>query len=99
MVNAALPEKYRDYSRTLGKSETDAMLAQLAADDPEKYKDVAFRLVQLGRQSAFEEGTTLRLSDVMSPVDKTPMLAMLDEQESRIDADPNLTDDERRVAR
>lgn len=99
MVNAALPEKYRDYSRTLGKSETDAMLAQLAVDDPEKYKDVAFRLVQLGRQSAFEEGTTLRLSDVMSPVDKTPMLAMLDEQESRIDADPNLTDDERRVAR
>ena len=98
LVNSALPEKYRDYGRTLGKSETDKMLAQLALHDPDKYKETVFKLVQLGRHAAFEEGVTLRRSDVMPQFDKTEMLEAMDRQDAIIDAS-DLSDDEKREAR
>lgn len=98
LVNGALPPKYRDYSRNLGKSETDRLLADIARDDPDLYRDVSHKLVEVGRNAAFEEGTTLRLSDLSAPVDKRELLEHVRKQERLIRADPTSTPEEKQDA-
>jgi len=67
MVNDALPEKYRDPTRVMDKDAADAVLARMATEDPQHYREVSHQLMQLGRHASFEEGSTLRLQDLISP--------------------------------
>jgi DNA-directed RNA polymerase subunit beta' len=91
IVNEALPEKYRDYTRVMGKDETDAVLARIATDDPGKYREVSHALMQTGRHGAFDEGMTLRLRDLSSPIDRKPYMDMINKKEDEIDDDPETT--------
>ena len=95
MVNSALPEKFRDYNRLLTKGDTDTLLAQIAKDDPDSYRDISWKLMQLGREAAFTEGTTLRLSDTRNQFDKSKILAGLALAERKIKADKTITPIER----
>jgi len=56
LVNDVLPEELRDYSRTLDKSALSSLLKDVARKHPEKYRDISFRLNQIGRHSAQEQG-------------------------------------------
>ena len=98
MVNDALPEDLRNYDRVLTKGETDKMLEEVAHRYPEQYRDISWKLMQLGRNAAYEEGTTLRLSDLITPVDKTGLLKHVDAQSRAIDAAKG-TDEEKDDAR
>ena len=98
LVNDALPSKFRDYSRILTKDEADGLLAQIARDNPDKYRDISYKLMQLGREAAFQEGTTLRLSDLQGPIDKRDMMKHITQQEQKIQADKTMTDDEKTKA-
>lgn len=91
LVNEALPPELRDYSRTLGQDEIDALLGQLAREHPEKYREVCWKLVQLGRNAAFDEGSTITLNDLVPVVDKRPLLDMVHKQERAIRSDRRLT--------
>ena len=95
LVNDALPEEYRDYTRTLGKDEADAVLGDVARKYPERYKDVSWRFMQLGREHAYLDGTTLRLSDLIPVMDKEPLLKHVAQQEARIKADKTMTPEEK----
>lgn len=95
LVNEALPPDFRDETRTLGKSETDKLLASLAQAHPELYRDISHKLVELGRNAAFDEGTTLRLSDIRVPVEKKALLEHVRQQEDRIRADKTMTPEEK----
>jgi len=95
LVNEALPPDFRDETRTLGKSETDDLLASLARAHPELYRDISHKLVELGRNAAFDEGTTLRLSDIRVPVEKQTLLDHVRQQEDRIRADKTMTPEEK----
>ena len=86
LINQALPEKYRDYSRTMGKDEADAVLAAIATDDPDKYREVSHALLQLGRNASFDEGMTLRIRDLESPIDRKPYMDIVDRKSREIDA-------------
>lgn len=96
IVNEALPEKYRNYGRTLGADELDSLLADIIKNDPEKYGEVASKLMRIGNRAAFEEGTTLRLSDIAPPFDRSGMYRRLDEVEDRIYSDKTMTDEQKR---
>ena len=98
MVNEALPSKYRDYHRTMTKGEVDKVLADIAHNDPTKYREISHKLVQLGRETAFTEGTTLKLSDTLVPFDKADILKHVHDQETKILKDLKLTDDEKEKA-
>lgn len=98
LVNDALPQRYRDYGRVLAKDQTDQLLGAIAKSDPELYRDISHKLVELGRNASFEEGTTLRLSDIFSPVDKAELLKHVEDQERRIAADKTMTKDEKQEA-
>lgn len=95
LVNEILPPKYQDYKRTLGAKELESMLAQIASEDPSIYKDVSARLMRLGNKAAYESGTTLRLSDILPPFDKSIVLKELNAQEDKIRANPKLSDEQK----
>lgn len=95
LVNEALPPELRDYSRTLGQDEINSLLGQLAREHPEKYREVCWRLVQLGRNAAFDEGSTITLNDLVPVVDKRPVLDMVRRQERAIRADRRLTPEQK----
>lgn len=95
LVNEALPPELRDYSRTLGQDEINSLLEQLAREHPEKYREVCWRLVQLGRNAAFDEGSTITLNDLVPVVDKRPMLEAVRKQERVIRADRRLTQEQK----
>lgn len=99
MVNRALPPEFRDDARVLGKSETDKLLAEIAKAHPDDYRDISHALMQLGRNASFDEGTTLRLSDIKSPIDKTALMQHVDDQEARIDADKTMSAQDKQDAR
>lgn len=86
LVNEAIPEAYRDYGRVMSKDEADDVLSRIAHEQPERYREVSHTLMQLGRNAAFEEGTTLRLSDLTSPTDRSKHIAFVNKKEDEIDA-------------
>jgi len=96
IINEILPERYRDYNRTLGADELDALLTDIIAHDPDKYGEIASKLMRAGNKAAFEEGTTIRLSDVAPPFDRSTIYKNLDDAENRIYGDKTLTDDEKK---
>ena len=98
LVNEALPEEYRDYSRMLSKGEADELLARIAKDHPEDYKEISHRLVQLGREASYTEGSTLRLSDLRAPFDKTDLIKHVREQEDLIRNNDKLSAQEKEDA-
>jgi len=98
LVNEALPPEYQASGRTLGKKETDEILTELAGTHPEEYKEISWKLMQLGRDAAFDESTTLSIDDLDTPFDKAEMLEHVEQQERRIEADKSLTPAERKQA-
>ena len=91
LINDALPLKYRDYERTLTKDEVDKLLETIAHDHPEQYRDIAHHFVQHGRETSFLEGATIKLSDLLPVMDKQEMLRHVDEQETAVRANKQLT--------
>lgn len=98
MVNAALPKEFRDYSRILTKVEADALLTELAKAHPEQYKDISKKLLDLGRNAAYSEGTTIRLSDTKSVIDKASVFKVMDIAEKKILRDKTLSPQDRTTA-
>ena len=95
LVNEALPPELRDYSRTLGQDEINALLGQLAREHPDRYREVCWKLVQLGRNAAFDEGSTITLNDLVPVVDKKPLLDEVKRQERAILSDRRLTKEQK----
>lgn len=95
LVNEALPPEYRDYARTLGQDEIDALLAKIAQEKPEVYREVTHRLVQLGRHAAFDEGSTITLNDLVPVIDKQPMLDLVKRKAEEIRRNPKLNDEQK----
>jgi hypothetical protein len=56
LVNDALPEDLRDYSRVLDKDGMKALMRQVAQKYPDRYRDISKRLADLGRYAASESG-------------------------------------------
>lgn len=98
LVNQALPKQYRDETRELSKDAADSMLAQIAKEHPELYKDISWKLMQLGREAAFTEGSTLKLSDLRGPFDKTDILDHVRKQEELIRSSKALSPEEKTEA-
>ena len=91
LVNDALPLQFRDYERVLNKDEADALLEAVAKDQPDNYRDISHKLMQLGREASFTEGSTLKLSDLRLPFDRKDIYKHLDVSEAKIDADKTMS--------
>lgn len=96
IVNEVLPEKYRNYERTLGANELEELLSDIIRNDPDSYKEVSAKLMRIGNRAAYEDGTTLRLSDIAPPIDRKGMYERLDKAEDMIRNDKSMTDEQKR---
>ena len=67
LVNDALPPKYRDYSRVFDKKAAAQLLARVAKEDPDKYKDVVEELYRKGALAAHVTGGSFSISDLQPP--------------------------------
>lgn len=56
LVNDALPKDMRDYNRVLDGKGVKSLLREVAEKHPDQYRDVSFRLNQIGKDSAQEQG-------------------------------------------
>jgi hypothetical protein len=56
LVNDALPEDMRDYSRVLDSKGVKSLLQQVAKQYPERYREVSFKLNQVGQRAAQDQG-------------------------------------------
>jgi DNA-directed RNA polymerase subunit beta' len=98
MINEAIPEEFRDETRVLGKSEMDAVLADIAKKYPERYKDISYKIMQLGREAAFQSGVTLSLNSIMPVMDTRTIMAEIEKAERDIADNKDSTDDEKTAA-
>jgi len=97
LVNEILPPELRDYNRVMGLDEMEQVLATVAKDYPEKYRDISAKIMRLGNRGSVEGGVTLRLSDTLPTFDRSVIYKMLDKQEDRIRANKSLSDDEKQT--
>lgn len=94
LINSALPPELRDYNRVLTKKGSEELMKQLAADHPEKYRLVAKRLMDVGRDAAFSTGgQSFGLRSLRAMPAATKMRAEFREQLAQIMQDPKLDDD------
>lgn len=56
MVNDALPDELKDYSRTLDSKSTQKLMQAIAENHPEKYRDIAKKLLDVGRDVSYNSG-------------------------------------------
>jgi DNA-directed RNA polymerase subunit beta' len=85
MVNQRLPKDLRNYDEPLVGDALELVLTAIAKDDPDKYREVSHALMDLGREAAYLEGTTLRMSDVVSPIDRQELFDFVQQKEDEID--------------
>lgn len=56
LVNEALPEDMRDYSRTLDKKALTALLSDVATKHPDRYREISHALSNIGRRVSYSTG-------------------------------------------
>ena len=56
LINDVLPEELRDSHRVLDKKGLQSLLQQVARQHPENYRDISFKLSNLGQSIAQEQG-------------------------------------------
>jgi len=89
LVNETLPDEYKDKFATLTKDDLDNLLANLVKHNPEKYREVAFKLMRLGANASFDEGITLNLAAAQLPIkDRDKWFTHIEEQKKKINASP-----------
>lgn len=98
MVNQALPKDLRNFETPLVGDQLELVLTAVAKDDPEKYREISHKLQNLGREAAYLEGVTLRMSDVESPIDRKELFDFISQKEDEID-DMDVSEAEKDKAR
>jgi hypothetical protein len=96
LINEALPEDLRDYSRPLDKKGLKGLLGELAAKYPERYREVSHRLNQVGENSAYESGgNSFGLSALRRARSADAIRGELSQKLRRVLANDALDDDKR----
>jgi DNA-directed RNA polymerase subunit beta' len=94
MINEALPEDMRDYSRELSKRNIGDLFNELAERHPDKYRDVAKALSDVGRDAAYSTGgQSFGLEDLLTPAAALASRARLNRRMRDIFANPKWGDD------
>lgn len=72
LVNSALPEDLRDYSRKYDKKGMTDLLNLIANTYPDRYEELSKKLQDLGRDASYTVGSTITLDDFDIGYDKRP---------------------------
>ncbi len=93
MVNDALPEELKDYSRILDSKATQQLMQSVAENHPEKYREVAKKLLDVGRAVSYSSGGfSFGLKDMRESKFYSGAKDKLKMQIAKIMANPNRDD-------
>ncbi|HDL86511.1 MAG TPA: hypothetical protein ENH11_09345, partial [Candidatus Acetothermia bacterium] len=95
MINEALPQDLRDYSRRIDKQGMKALFKQLAERHPDKYKEIAAKLMDIGQAVSYSEGSSIKLQDLKTASIKKKMIPALQAEIRRIVEDGSIPPDAR----
>lgn len=96
LVNDALPEDLRDHHRVLDKKGLSTLLQEVARQHPDKYRDVSFRLNQIGQRAAQDQGgLSFGLQHLRRSKAANEIRQRIQQQLAPILADKTLTDKQR----
>ena len=97
-VNEALPEKFRDYERVMDKKGVSDLLARVAAEEPNAYKEVSFALHNAGGYVSHATGASFSPRDMrMGPAAKVKR-EIIRKRVAALINDDSLDDDQRAEA-
>lgn len=82
-VRAHLPEPLRNEVGTLDASGLGKLFHKVALHDPERYSEILHKITSLGRNAAWIQGETLKLSDFEDPL---PTQEYLKQMDAEVDA-------------
>lgn len=99
LINQALPENMRDYTRVLDKKGLPALFRQLGEQHPAQYREVAQALSNVGHAAATSTGGySFGLKALRTPVTTRAAVMKLEQQLRSIYADTALSDQGRESA-
>lgn len=84
LVNDALPEDVRDYSRTYDSKSINELMTAVAEKHPESYGKIIDRISDIGRNAVYYLGETLTLKDFKPPFDKDAVLRQMNREVAQI---------------
>lgn len=89
LVNRTLPKDLQDHSRVLDKKSIAALLRQVAEKHPEKYREVAKKLSDVGRDAAYTSGGhSFGIRDLVAPPSAVAARLRIAQGLKRIHANP-----------
>ena len=95
LVSRALPEPLRDRAVNLDKKRLGDLLADLARDHPEEYREVSHKLMQVGKMFAQDSGSaSFGPQHLRTPPQVAKAKTTLRRRLAALDHDSNLSDDE-----
>lgn len=95
LVNDALPEELRDYTRQLDKKQIKALFTQIAEQHPDSYREIAKRLSDIGRDAAYTTGgQSFGLKALKTPLVAQQARQQLRQQIARI-LSSNISDEQK----
>ncbi|NBQ69476.1 MAG: hypothetical protein EBU46_11890 [Nitrosomonadaceae bacterium] len=88
LLKNAVPIEYHRFvdSRELDKKNIGTLFQDLSKTHPQQYKDVVSKLTRLGFEVSTRMGSTVRLADLLPPIDKEKRFAELDKEVDAIKA-------------
>lgn len=96
LINDALPEEMRDYTRTLDKKTVSKLMQEVADKHPDKYREIAKKLFDVGqRASYYTGGFSFGLKDMKTAPSAQRLRAVLERNIQLTMMDPRLSDKEK----
>jgi DNA-directed RNA polymerase subunit beta' len=98
IFNSIVPEGFRNDipdDRPIGSKEVKDVLQRIAENEPEKYRDISFKLLRLGSKGAVETGSSFSMKDLESPIDKKSLMNQVSSEENNIFSDKTLNQEQK----
>ena len=78
LTNSYLPDDLKNYERSYDKKGLSLLMAEIGQKHPEKYRELSKLISDVGRNSSYYQGETLKLSDMRPTYDKSKDLEAMD---------------------
>jgi DNA-directed RNA polymerase subunit beta' len=95
LVNEALPEDMRDYTRVVDKKTMKNLLQQIADKRPDLYRDISHKFIRIGQSAAQTGNFSFSLKDFASPAKKHELVNELRQKVSVVVNNEKLSEEEK----
>ena len=92
LINMALPEEFRDYTREMNKKNTREVLRLVAEKYPNRYKEISQALLNVGQSAATNGSFSYSLKDFLPSKARNAITSKIALDVQKILNDPNLDD-------